>query len=562
MNLEEALKCENPTREMLDEHFPPQLIGPTWQRDEDGKFILPERTLGWHVLAWIRENLTSFNDDGPMTLTGEQARFILWFYALDAGNVFKYRAATLQRLKGWGKDPLSAVLCIVELIGPCRYSHDSPSGVPLGKPHPNAWVGLGAVTLEQTRNTRSLFVKIIPERTRKKYNMKIMSEIILANGGKSRLHSYGANYGSIEGIRFTFFLLNETQHWTKSNRLENVYLTVRGNVAKDPLVGHYLCITNAYNPGEESVAEKIRTAQEDVWAGQAESDKTLYDSLEAHPDVPLNSKWAPLVIEQIRGDATWLTWTGVASEVLAGDMAPSRKRRMWYNQIVTTEEMLFTPSELDNATPAGLLGNRGDLRPGDEITLGFDGGRTDDSTALVALRLRDNLLVPIAVWQKPEGVDSWVVDVDRVNSVVHQVFSIYNVKAFYADVNLWESYINEWADTYREVLEIKATTRSPIAFDMRGFSKKISATNEAFVQSIRDKKLFFNGSKTLRQHMLNAEARFDNSGLKFAKAGGRESGRKIDALVAATLAYMASRDLQEAKKSKPERKFRGALLKA
>lgn len=562
MNLEEALKCKEPTREMLDEHFPPQLIGPTWQRGEDGKFILPERTLGWHVLAWIRKNLTSFNDDGPMSLTGEQARFILWFYALDAGNVFKYRAATLQRLKGWGKDPLSAVLCVVELIGPCRYSHDADNGMPIGKPHPNAWVGLGARSVEQTRNTRSLFAKIVPERTRKKYRMKIMSEIILANDGKSRLHTYGSNYESLEGMRFTFFLLNETQHWTKSNRMEAVYLTVRGNVAKDPLVGHYLCITNAYNPGENSVAEQIRKAQEDIWAGQAESDQTLYDSLEAHPDVPMNSRWAPHVIEQIRGDAVWLTWNGVKSEVLAGNMAPSRKRRMWYNQIVVTEEMLFSPSELNKAVPEGLTGSRGDLKPGDEITLGFDGSRSDDATALVALRLRDNLIVPIAVWQKPDDVDEWVVDVDRVNSVVHQAFAIYNVKAFYADVRFWESYINEWADNYREVLEIKATNRSPIAFDMRGNGKRIAANNEAFVQSLRDGKLFFNGSKTLRQHLLNTEARFDNNGLRFAKAGGRESGRKIDAAVAATLAFMASRDLQEFKKSKPERKFRGTLLKA
>lgn len=562
MNLEEAAKCEEPTREMLEEFFPAELIGPTWQRDEDGKFILPERTLGWHILAWVRENLTNFNDDGPMTLTGEQSRFILWFYALDESNVFAYRAGVLQRLKGWGKDPLSAVLCIVELIGPCRYSHDSDSGIPLGKPHPNAWVGLGAVSLEQTRNTRSLFNKIIPERTREKYGMRIMSEIITARGGKARLHAYGSNAGSVEGVRFTFFLLNETQHWNKSNRLEEVYLTVRGNVSKDPLVGHYLCITNAYNPGENSVAEQIRKAQEDVWSGMAESDKTLYDSLEAHPAVPLNSKWAPLVIEQIRGDATWLTWLGVQAEVLAGDMAPSRKRRMWYNQIVTTEEALFTPKELDAAVPEGALGSRKDLKPGDEITLGFDGGRTDDSTALVAMRLSDKMLIPIAIWQKPEGMDGWTIDTARVNSVVHQTFALYDVKAFYADVNLWESFINEWSDDYREVLTVKATGNSPIALDMRGHGKRISANNEAFLQSIRDGALFFNGSKTLRQHMLNAEARFDNSGLKFAKAGGRESGRKIDALVAATLAFMAYRDMQEAKKATPKKQYRGTLLRA
>lgn len=104
MTPEELAAHPNPTVEMLMENFPASTIGPTWATDDDGKFLLPERTLGWHVLAWIRENLINFNDDAPMTLTAEQSRFILWFYAIGDDNRFLYRAAILQRLKGWGKD--------------------------------------------------------------------------------------------------------------------------------------------------------------------------------------------------------------------------------------------------------------------------------------------------------------------------------------------------------------------------------------------------------------------------------------------------------------------------
>ena len=563
IDLEKIAATPKPTVELLNTYFPAERIGPVWNLGEDGEYVLPDKTLGWHILSWIRANLINFNDDNPMDLTPEQSRFILWFYALNDKGRFAYRAATLQRLKGWGKDPLSAILCVVELVGPCRYTgRDTDDGIPIGASHPNAWVGLGAVNLEQTRNTRSLFEKIVPGRTREKYGMEIMSEIILARQGKARLHAYGSNFKSIEGVRFTFFLLNETQHWTKSNRLLAVYETVRGNVAKDPTGGHYLCITNAYLPGEESVAEQIRVAQEKVWAGLAEDDETLYDSLEAHPSVPLDSRWAPLVLEQIRGDASWISWDNVRAEVLSGNMSASRKRRMWYNQIVTSEEALFTPAELTNATAPDMTGKRSDLQPGDEITLGFDGGRTDDATALVAMRLSDRCIIPIAVWQKPDGIDSWSVDTARVNSVVHWAFTQYDVKAFYADVNLWESFINEWSDNYRERLQIKATANSAIGFDMRGHRKRVADNNQEFVSSIRDGALFTNGSSTLRQHMLNAEARFDNFGLKFGKTGGRESGRKIDCLIAATLAYMAYRDLQERKTKDPKKVYRGTLLKA
>lgn len=80
---------------------PPVHFGPTWTRDEDGAFILPEHTLGWHILSWVKRNL--LDDEGqPFKPSAEQARFILWMYAVDASGRFTFREIVLQRLKGWG----------------------------------------------------------------------------------------------------------------------------------------------------------------------------------------------------------------------------------------------------------------------------------------------------------------------------------------------------------------------------------------------------------------------------------------------------------------------------
>lgn len=555
------------TRENMERYFPPNLIGPTWQK-ENGQWLLPERTLGWHVLAWIRNNLSSLQDDGPFTPTPEQARFILWWYALDDHNDFTYRQAVLQRLKGWGKDPLAAVLCLVELIGPCLYSHDDKMGNPRGKSNPNAWVALTAVSLGQSANTRQLFPKLLPQRTRQYYDMEVQSEIIWAGRHTQKLTAYGTNARSTEGMRVTFLLCNETQHWLPNNGGVNLYETMFDNASKAPIDpttnrrvgGRILSITNAFNPGENSVAEQVRTAQEAVWDGRAESDMTLYDSIEANANVPMNSKWAPVVIETIRGDAKWLTWDGVKASVLAGNTPPSRKRRMWYNQIVSTEESLFTRAEIDAITDHTMLGTAGDLQPGDEITLGFDGGRTDDSTALIAFRIKDKLLVPIHVWEKPEGADSWSVDTDKVDHTVHWAFTRFKVRAFYADVHMWDTFIRDWSEEYREVLERKATADSAIGFDMRGHRKAIAKINEEFLGTVRDQGITLNGDETLRRHMMNAEAYLDHlDSLYFRKKGGRESPRKIDALVAATLAYKAYRDLMEAPKKEPKKKYNRGL---
>lgn len=549
-----------PTRENLEEFFPAQLIGPTWSRGEDGEFLLPERTLGWHILAWIEQHLTAIDGDGPFIPTPEQARFILWFYALDDDGRFIYPTAVLQRLKGWGKDPLAAVLCIVELVGPCVY-WKTVDGFDLGQPNPVATVGLGAVSKDQTRNTRDLFQQIVPKRTREKYKMDIQKENIYVTGSAQRLYTFGTNARSMEGVRLTFFIANETQHWVPATDGPTFYNTVTGNLGKVPFPkqGRLLAITNAYNPGEGSQAELTRENEEKVWDGLKEPTGILYDSVEAHPNVPMTAAWAELVVDQVKGDASWLSWENIRAEVLRGDLPVSRKRRMWYNQVVSDEESLFDYRDIETATDKSCEGSHRDLEPGDEITLGFDGGRTDDATALVAFRLRDKLLVPLAVWQKPDGVDFWQIDADRVDSVVHWAFARFEVRAFYADVALWESYINEWSDEYRERLLLRATAHSAVGFDMRGHRKKVAQNNESFVAEIRDGGVRLNGNPVLRSHMLNAEARYDGFGLKFGKKGGRESPKKIDALIAGTLAYMAGRDLAE-RSSKPGRRYSRRLV--
>lgn len=102
------------SEDAIDWDIVPFTMGPTWDknpfwtgpRDHEG-YILPELTLGWQALRWIRENLladeTDENDKPlPLSLTPEQKRFVLWFYAIDESGRFLYREYVLQRLKGWG----------------------------------------------------------------------------------------------------------------------------------------------------------------------------------------------------------------------------------------------------------------------------------------------------------------------------------------------------------------------------------------------------------------------------------------------------------------------------
>lgn len=91
-------------REVLGpvQEFKPDVFGPVWETDAEGDFLLPDYTLGVEVIAWCADNLVGADGEGPWIFTFEQARFILWYYAIDQYGKWIYRDAVLQRIKGWG----------------------------------------------------------------------------------------------------------------------------------------------------------------------------------------------------------------------------------------------------------------------------------------------------------------------------------------------------------------------------------------------------------------------------------------------------------------------------
>jgi hypothetical protein len=519
-------------------------------------WALPERTLGWQVAGWTAEWLRNTDGTGPWKFTAEQLRFTLWWYAVDEKGEFVYRTGVLQRLKGWGKDPLLAVLCLVELVGPSRFSHWDEEGNPVGVPHPAAWVQVAAVNQAQTRNTMTLMPSLMSDSFIRHFKIKAGAVLIRAMGGKVRLEAVTSSYRALEGGRSTFVVLNETHHWVRGNNGDKMYETVNGNATK--MDGRYLAITNAFLPGEDSVAEKMRDSYEKILEGRSEDIGFMYDSLEASPKAPLRGPLLPYVLNAVRGDAKWLKIKTIVSSILNSTMAPSRSRRMWLNQIVAEEEALHGPETWDP-----LVREDDFIKPGEQIAMGFDGGKTDDATALVAIRCRDGFAVPLGVWEKPDGPEGegWEIDKDRVNSAVHDAFRTYEVVGFYADVALWEADIADWSASYGEQLVVHANAKDKISWDMRSSLQRSTRAHERLMAAIFGGVISHDGNRTLRRHVLNARRKVNNYGLSFTKES-KDSPRKVDAYAALMLAHEAWTDWRtNAKKNvKKKRTGRGWAL--
>ncbi|WP_037576786.1 terminase [Phaeacidiphilus oryzae] len=543
----------------------PVAIGPTWRRGPDGKFVLPAFTLGWQCLAWTGTYL-QHHVGAPWRYTSEQARLTLWWYAMDpVSHRFLYRDGVLQRLKGWGKDPVKATWSAFEFVGPCRFGGiaeaGNPWGIPAGQPvgaqHPAAWVQIAAVSQDQTRNTMTLFPSIFTRRALEEFRIDLGKEIIYADKGRARIEAVTSSPRALEGGRPTFTSMGETHHWVESNGGHEMAAVIERNATKSADgQARTLADTNAYEPGEDSVAERTREAWESARSGRAADTGLFYDSLEAPAEALLTEEWIGPTLRAVRGDSVWLDIDRLKASILDIRNPPSRSRRFWFNQIVAAEDAFLAPYEWDACPHEGLQ-----LASGDELVLFFDGSKSDDATGLVGCRVSDGLVVTLGVWQRPANWPDdtpWRVPREDVDGVVERAFAEYRPLAFFADPGsghddadgerYWDGYIDAWAQRYGKRLKVKAVTgganRHAVLWDMRDRRRQQAFTEavDRFYRDVLERQLLHDGHRVLRQHVANARRRTNAWGYTIGKEH-RESARKIDLAVCAIGARMLRRTL-------------------
>jgi hypothetical protein len=542
--------------------YKPVILGPTWQTETvNGRkhWLLPERSLGWEALTFCGKWL-QVTRGVPWQFTLEQARWMLWWYSLEPNGKWCYRDAVFQRLKGHGKDPLGACLAMFELVGPCRLK-DWVDGQPVGEDFGEAWVQTAAVSLEQTKNTMRLLPGMVTAECKGRFGIHVGKEQVHALGDTRFMQAVTSSPTTLEGARASFVLLNETHHWLANNNGHEMADVIERNATKSPGgAARTVRITNAYEPGMDSVAERDREAFEASISDEREASGSiglLYDSLEAAPEAPLSAEAAPEVVETIRGDSVWLDIDNIVKSILDSRNPPSRSRRFWYNQITAAEDAWMSPQEWETIAAPDQL-----VLPDTEIVAFFDGSKNDDTTALVGCRVDDGFIFKIASWSRPpKGIDPegkpWIVPRDKVNIEVANMFEAYRVRAFFADPSdvrdeegerFWEPTIDGWHRKYARKLDhwaVKSGDRThAISWDMRSTERQAIFTDAAqrFVTEVQDREFRHDGSRSMRAHVLNARRRPNKYGITLGKEH-RESPRKIDLAVCAVGARMLRRML-------------------
>jgi phage terminase large subunit-like protein len=499
---------------------------------------LPARSLGSQVFAWCQEYIRQ--PDGPdagarWRFTPEQVRFLHCLYALDGRGRFLWSRAVFRRAKGHGKSPMMAALALAELCGPVRYGGDDANGDPVGVRVSMPWVQIAGVSEKQTTNTMSMVLAMLAESPIvDDYGLDPgLTRIYSAGGG--RLEPISASAPTAEGARPTFCVLDETHLWGQANGGHKLAEVIRRNLGKSrDGMARSVETTNAHEQGMESVAERSYEAWQAQISGRARGTTVLYDSREAPPAVELADE--PMLLAALSatyGDSSWVDLERIRDEVYDPGTPASESRRFYLNQLSVAEDAWLSPQEFDAcADPLAVVADK------DVVTLGFDGSVTDDHTALIGCHVESDHLFELGVWHPTANGE---IDRAAVDLEVRRAFERFDVVGFYADLHPWESYVDRWAEELGADLVVKASTRHPVAWDMRSRLQLFTQACERLHDALVERVVSHDGAARMREHFHNARRRSNRWGVGVGKEH-RESARKIDSVPAAVLARLARQD--------------------
>lgn len=491
-------------------------------------------SLGWQVIDWIEANLCHGPGDiqgQPITIDDEMAAFVVKAYRLDPGTGRRaVRRAVLSRPKGRAKSEIAGALVCAEALGPVRFDGWDAHGEPVGRPVRSPIIRCLATEEDQAGNTYDN-VRVMLSQGPLADELAIdvgLTRTNLPGGGEIVPSTAGA--ASKDGGKETFAVCDES-HLYVLPELRRMHSTVRRNLAKRKIAEPWMLeTTTMFRPGEDSVAEATFKHWQAVLEGRAPDPGMLMD----HRQATKIENWADddelraALIDVYGAAAPWIDIDGILAEIRDPTAEEADSRRYFLNQPAVADDQWIDPEAWARCSDLTRT-----VKPGELITLGFDGSLRDDATALVGCRVSDGHLFLVQAWEPPlNAPEWWQVPTEEVDAAVAGAFAEFDVWRLYADPPYWQDTLGHWASEFGDSKVIHWWTNK---------WTQMAHALERLHSAVASQALTHDGDKVLARHVANARRSRNRAGTQIRKEHPK-SASKIDAAIAAVLAYEARGD--------------------
>ena len=524
------------------------------------------------VPSWIEAHCVvpdGFRKGQPFRLYDYQLTYLGEFYRArgDAewipeapilAPAFVYRRGMLVGPQKLGKDPMTAAHVCVEGVGPalfagwagaddgyacaehgcrCGWEYPYEPGEPMGMRWATPLIQITAFSEEQTENTYDALRPMIEQGPLADLIPKTGEEFIRLPGG-GRIDTVTSSAQSRLGQRVTFVPQGEVGIWTKRNGMQKVADTQYRGLAG--MGGRASLNTNAWDPSEHSVAQvQYESSATDIYRQFVQPPKSLSYGNKAE-----RRKIHRIVYpkDTLRENGGHVDLTAIEAE--AADMAErdqAQAARFFGNLLVSGAGHAF---DIDRWRDIGV--KRAKLVPDKAlVTLGFDGSKRHDHTALIGTEVASGYQWPLGIW-RPEDY-SGEIPADIVTATVETAFETWDVWALYADPPYWEDTIASWAGRWGKDRVIFWYTARPkaMAYALRAYAE--AQRTGALSHCAPEDAL----CRRFSEHIGNAFRRDtgyrdDEGHLWVAEKERQGSDRKMDAVPAGALSWEARNDAMTA----------------
>ncbi len=505
-------------------------------------------TLGAQVCDFIESYLVFGPGDlrgQPAVLDAEKRGLIYRMYEVypkghEQAGRRRFKRCAISLRKGTAKTELAAWLAAVELHpdGPVRCDGWDANGQPVGVGVTDPYIPMVAYTEEQSDELAfgALYTILLYSPLVDDFDIGLGRIMRIRGDGKAV--SLATAPDARDGARTTFQVFDET-HRLNSPRLKSAHRAMLANIPKRKLSDAWsLEITTAPAPGEGSVAEDTMDYARQVAEGKIEDSRLFFFHRQAgdNHDLSTPDGVRNAVIEASGPATAWSDIDGICEQWRDPTSDKTYLERVWLNRLVRASERAFDVEQWKTLADPDYRPARGAL-----ITLGFDGARWHDATALVATEVITGFQWLCGLWEQPAELDLefWEVDAEAVDGVVAELFDMYQVWRFYCDPPYWETTVADWAGRFGKERVLEWWTNRP---------KQMAYAIKQFNTAVTSGELLHDGNPHYQRHIGNAVRKVlrlrDEEGNRLwtIYKERSDSPHKIDGAMAGILSWEARND--------------------